>query len=288
VTDKEKLMEGRYAPHVYTAMIEVMRELGVEGIGKDRRNKDQGFFFRGVEDMMNALTPLLVKHKLLIFPRFQTMEHVERLSKSGGYLSDVYVKGEFDFVSALDGSRHTAACFGQGMDSADKATNKAMSGAFKYCNFFSFCVPTEGVIDDGDAEHPEPKGKEKDKAEPPPERKSPKRDARGPEDHDRRPASDDPREPTPEVAPKSSKNPVRPKLTPLPDGEEDQVLNWRVENSWPILLSDVVSAPDEVTLKMAFGTAYKWAKALPNENIGRNLLANVQEKYESKKKEMGL
>jgi hypothetical protein len=280
------------APHVYTAMIEVMRELGQVGVGKTRRNKEQGFNFRGVEDMMNALVPLLVKHKLLIFPRFDTHSHVDRTSKSGGYLSDAYISGEFDFVSAIDGSKHTAKTYGQGMDSADKATNKAMSGAFKYACFFSFCVPTEGVIDDGDAEHPEPKGAEKERTDPA-DGKSPKRDARGPEDHDRRPRQnvrDDtpPGGESPPDAQPTKSRPTKPRLTPLPDGEEDQNLNWRVENCWPILLSDVVSAGDETTLKMAFGTAYKWAKALPEEKIGRNLLANVQEKYEAKKKEMGL
>lgn len=284
-------------PAVYPAMIEVMRELGQVGIGKDRRNKDQGFNFRGVEDVMNALTPLLVKHNLLIFPRFDTHTHVERLSKGGGYLSDVYISGEFDFVSAVDGSKHTAKCYGQGMDSADKATNKAMSGAFKYVCFFGFCVPTEGVVDDADNDHPEVRGEGKEEV------RGPKRDARGPEDHDRGGRGDG--EPVREHrgnaggegepttrgesrAPAKRTSAKAPRLTPLPDGEEDQSINWRVENCWPLLLSDVVSADDETTLKLAFGTAYKWAKGLPNENIGRNLLAGVQEKYEAKKKEMGL
>ena len=269
-------------PHVYTAMIEVMRDLGVEGIGKDRRNKDQGFNFRGVEDVMNALTPLLVKHKLLILPRFDTHIHVERTSSKGNYLSDVYMSGEFDFVSAVDGSKHTVKTFGQGMDSADKATNKAMSGAFKYACFFGFCVPTEGVVDDGDADHETVK---------PPAKDAPMRDARGPEDREQRGKTTREPEPEPEHETTQRRRPEPKKkagLTPLPDGEEEQPLNWRVENCWPLLLSDVVSAGDETTLKLAFGTAYKWAKGLSNENIGRNLLANVQEKYESKKKEMGL
>jgi hypothetical protein len=272
-------------PHVYTAMIEVMRELGQVGIGKDRRNKDQGFNFRGVEDVMNALTPLLVKNNLLIFPRFDTHKNVDRLSQKGTHLSDVYVSGEFDFVSAVDGSKHTAKTYGQGMDSADKATNKAMSGAFKYACFFGFCVPTEGVVDDADNDHPEVRGEPKD---PPPAKK---RDARGPEDHDRKRATpDDDGGPPPDADPRQERKgkPTKVRLTPLPDGEEEQSINWRVENCWPLLLSDVVSADDETTLKMAFGTAYKWAKGLPNENIGRNLLAGVQEKYEAKKKEMGL
>lgn len=268
------------APLVYKAIIDVMRELGVEGIGKDRRNKEQGFNFRGVEDMMNALTPLLVKHNLLILPHFDTHAHVDRLSKNGGHLSDVYCSGCFDFVSAVDGSSHRVKTFGQGMDSADKATNKAMSGAFKYACFFAFCVPTEGVIDEGDFDSPDVKPEKPEKPA--------KRDARGPEDHDRRrePAADD--GPPPEGRSVKGKAKATPKLTPLPDGEEEQGLNWRVENCWPLLLSDVVSAEDTDTLKLAFGTAYKWAKALPNENIGRNLLANVTEKYEQKKKEMGI
>ena len=47
-----------------------------------------------------------------------------------------------------------------GMDSGDKATNKAMAIAFKYACFQVFCIPTEEMIDP-DAESPEVKGKGK-------------------------------------------------------------------------------------------------------------------------------
>jgi hypothetical protein len=57
------------------------------------------------------------------------------------------VHAEFDFVSTVDGSKHTAATFGEAMDSSDKATNKAMSAAFKYAAFMTFCIPTEGDND---------------------------------------------------------------------------------------------------------------------------------------------
>ena len=57
------------------------------------------------------------------------------------------VEAEFDFVSAEDGSRHTVKTFGEAMDSGDKATNKAMSAAYKYAAFQAFSIPTEGDND---------------------------------------------------------------------------------------------------------------------------------------------
>jgi hypothetical protein len=54
-------------------------------------------------------------------------------------------------VSAEDGSMHTAIAYGEAMDSGDKATNKAMSAAYKYACMEVFCIPTEGTPD-ADAE----------------------------------------------------------------------------------------------------------------------------------------
>lgn len=62
-------------------------------------------------------------------------------------------------MSAVDGSRHTVSTFGEAMDSADKATNKAMSAAYKYMAMQTFCIPTEGD-NDADATTPEPARRE--------------------------------------------------------------------------------------------------------------------------------
>ncbi len=51
-----------------------------------------------------------------------------------------------------DGSIHTVTTYGEAMDSGDKATNKAMSIAFKYAAFQAFCIPTEQTAIDADAE----------------------------------------------------------------------------------------------------------------------------------------
>jgi hypothetical protein len=118
-----------------------------EGIGKDRRNSQQGYNFRGIDDVFNALSPLLSKHGLCILPRCIERTQVERTSAKGGALFYTTVDVEFDFVAAEDGSTHTIRVPGEAMDSADKSTNKAMSAAYKYAAMQAFCIPTEGDND---------------------------------------------------------------------------------------------------------------------------------------------
>jgi hypothetical protein len=72
---------------------------------------------------------------------------VERRSAKGNALFYVTLEAEFDFVAVADGSKHTVRTFGEAMDSGDKATNKAMSAAYKYAAFQAFAIPTEGDND---------------------------------------------------------------------------------------------------------------------------------------------
>jgi hypothetical protein len=136
------------SPHVYQAIAEVQGELAKTGIAKNRKNtQGSGYMFRGIDDVYAALSPLLSAHKLVVIPRVLSREIIDRQSKSGGALFYVTVHAEFDFVSAIDGTTHTAATFGEAMDSGDKATNKAMSAAYKYAAFMTFAIPTEGDND---------------------------------------------------------------------------------------------------------------------------------------------
>ena len=133
---------------VYQAINNVQAALSVDGIGKTRRNtQGSGYNFRGIDDVYNALAPLLAKHGLVIIPRMMKRTSEERQSKAGGALFYVTVEAEFDFIAAEDGSSHTARTFGEAMDSGDKATNKAMSAAYKYAAFQTFAIPTEGNPD---------------------------------------------------------------------------------------------------------------------------------------------
>lgn len=140
--------------HVYIAIAGVSQDMASEGISKSRKNEQQGYRFRGIDEVMNTLAPLLVKHGLLILPRMISRTATSYQAKSGGTIFNVAVEAEFDFVSVKDGSLHVVRMFGEAMDSADKATNKAMSAAYKYAAFQAFCIPTEGD-NDADAHHHE-------------------------------------------------------------------------------------------------------------------------------------
>ena len=132
---------------VYQAINAIQADMARIGITKDNINHQQGFKFRGIDDVYLAIAPLLAKHKLVIIPRQVSRTVIERMSKSGGVLFYVVVDMEYDFISSEDGSKHTARIPGEAMDSGDKATNKACSGAYKYLCFQTFCIPTEGDND---------------------------------------------------------------------------------------------------------------------------------------------
>ena len=133
--------------NVYQAISAVQKDLSTQGISKDRKNmQGSGYAFRGIDDVYNALSPALARHGLCILPRVLNRESIERQSKAGGALFYITVEVEFDLV-AEDGSKHTIKTFGEAMDSGDKATNKAMSAAYKYACMQSFCIPTEGDND---------------------------------------------------------------------------------------------------------------------------------------------
>lgn len=128
---------------VYKAISAVQGEMASIGIGKTKKNAQQGYNFRGIDDVYDALAPVLAKHKLCIIPVCVSRTCVERTTAKGGVLFYVTVESEFHFVSAVDGSKHVAKTYGEAMDSADKATNKAMSAAYKYAAFQTFCIPVD-------------------------------------------------------------------------------------------------------------------------------------------------
>jgi len=132
---------------VYQAINKVQAALSKQGITKANRNQQQGYNFRGIDDVYNVISPLLAEHGLCILPRVLSRRCDERTNAKGTALFYVTVEVEFDFVSAEDGSRHTVKTFGEAMDSGDKATNKAMSAAYKYAAFQAFAIPTEGDHD---------------------------------------------------------------------------------------------------------------------------------------------
>lgn len=138
--------------NIYSAIPKIMNEVGV--IGKDKKNQQQGFMYRGIDDVMNALSPAMTKHGVFVVPEVLEDARSERPTKSGGVNFIVYLKIRYTFF-AEDGSSVSAVTVGEAMDTADKGSNKAMAIAFKYACFQVFCIPTE-EMQDPDAHAPEP------------------------------------------------------------------------------------------------------------------------------------
>jgi hypothetical protein len=135
---------------VYAKIAKVQAELAKIGIGKTRKNQTSGqnYNFRGIDEVYNTLAPLMAQHGLCILPRIVEHTLSERgKTRNGNAIFSAVVTAEFDFVSADDGSVHVVRTMGEAMDSSDKATNKAMSAAYKYAALMTFAIPTEGDND---------------------------------------------------------------------------------------------------------------------------------------------
>lgn len=141
---------------IYAKMSAVMRDVGA--IGKDQKNTAQGFKFRGIDQFVNALYPALTKHGVFLSPRSvnytQELKDVTRSNGKTGVDKHVTVLMEYTFY-AEDGSSVTIGPVpAEGLDSGDKATNKALSAALKYALIQTFSIPTEDMAE-ADLESPE-------------------------------------------------------------------------------------------------------------------------------------
>lgn len=131
---------------VHAAMGKVLTEFPV--VTKDQKNKAQGYSFRGIDDALQHLHPLLAKHKLFMVPAYDEVVITERgKTRSGSSQYHAQVKGSVAFVSASDGSRISVGIVGEALDTGDKALMKAQANALKYAVWYTFCVPTDEVKD---------------------------------------------------------------------------------------------------------------------------------------------
>lgn len=137
--------------NIYESICAIMADC--PAIAKAQKNNQQGFMYRGVDVVMNVFQPLLAKYHVFVVPEVLESIREDRQTKNGGNLIYTILKVRYTFF-AEDGTYVTAVVQGEGMDSADKSGNKAMSVAFKYAMFQVFCIPTE-EMKDPDAESPE-------------------------------------------------------------------------------------------------------------------------------------
>lgn len=125
---------------IVEALTAIMGEIGA--IGKSKKSAGVSFAYRGIDDVMNELHPLLSKHQVLTVPEVVEHKREERQTATGKPMIYSIMTVRIHFV-AVDGSEIVATVVGEGMDMSDKAGNKAMAIAYKYACFQVFCIPTE-------------------------------------------------------------------------------------------------------------------------------------------------
>lgn len=128
-------------PTIYAALTSVMEDVGA--VKKADRNSQQGYTFRGVDAVVKAVYPALVKHKVSVLPKVTLYEYGSvEVGKNRTPMGHARVIVEYTFTAA-DGSSVTCSAAGEAMDSGDKATPKAMSVALRTALLQALMLPTD-------------------------------------------------------------------------------------------------------------------------------------------------
>jgi hypothetical protein len=128
------------------ALSEIMKAVG--GIAKKDKNTAQGFNFRGIDSVVNAVSPALQKFGVVVIPSVEEYEYqTVEIGRNRTAMGHVRVKVSYTFIGA-NGDCIKATVVGEAMDSGDKATAKAMSVAFRTALLQSLSLPTDEVDPD--------------------------------------------------------------------------------------------------------------------------------------------
>lgn len=133
---------------VYTAFAAAMRD--IKAVGKDGKNTQQNYNFRGIDGVLNAVGPVFRDHGLFILP--EVLDHnltaTPRQNKSP--VISVIIKIRYTIVHE-DGSSFSGVTVGEGNDYSDKATSKATSVALRTFLIQSLALPTHDRDPDEDS-----------------------------------------------------------------------------------------------------------------------------------------
>lgn len=133
---------------VYEALADVMRDVG--HVSKGERNTQQGFNFRGIDAVVNAVGPALRKHGVIVVPKLRTIDRsTVEIGKNRTLMGYVIVTVRYTFYGP-EGDSVVTETPGEAMDSGDKAVSKAMSVAFRTALLQALALPTDEP--DADAE----------------------------------------------------------------------------------------------------------------------------------------
>lgn len=127
-------------PLIYEAIANVMKD--IDAVPKDRKNAQQGYAYRGIDEMYNSLNPIFSRHKVFCTSEIVNSIREERITKAGGLMIYAILDVKFTFYT-VDGSSVSSVMRGEANDTSDKASNKAMSVAYKYALMQLLMIPTK-------------------------------------------------------------------------------------------------------------------------------------------------
>jgi hypothetical protein len=126
---------------VQAVLIDVMRSVGA--VGKSDRNQAQNFSFRGIDAVLNAVSPALREHGVVVLPTLERYEaSTVEVGRNRTSMGHVTVEVTYTFVGP-DGDSLACKVPGEAMDSGDKAASKAMSVAFRTALIQALALPTD-------------------------------------------------------------------------------------------------------------------------------------------------
>jgi len=134
---------------IQQALADVMRAVG--GIAKKDRNQSQGFNFRGIDAVVNAVSPALQKYGVLVIPSVEDYEYsTVEIGKNRTAMGHAKVKVTYSFIGPK-GDAIRATVVAEAMDAGDKASAKAMSVAFRTALLQALCLPTDEIDPDANS-----------------------------------------------------------------------------------------------------------------------------------------
>lgn len=118
-------------------------------IGKTSTNTAQGFRYRSVDAVVNAVGPELRKVGLVVVPVHIAPTYDEiTIGKDSRPMRHVVVAVSYRIMGPTDYLE--VVSLGEAMDTADKATSKALAVAYRTLWVQALCLPTDSPVTAGD------------------------------------------------------------------------------------------------------------------------------------------
>lgn len=134
-------------------LIAVKKDIG--GVGKEGRNAQQGFNFRGIDQVINAVAGPFIKHGIMAYPsKVISVKRGTASTTKGSTMNTVEVIMQYAFTDGSDILYVEAP--GESFDSGDKSTAKAMSVAYRTALLQSLSLPTDDPDPDLDVYDAQP------------------------------------------------------------------------------------------------------------------------------------